>query len=94
MGTMASQITSLTTVYSTVYPGADQRKHQSSAPTAYGGYEFEFRMESGGQCLLKGSMLNHTMRYSQDVANYSKHDMQLIFRQGRVFCEPKFKGLP
>ena len=30
MGTMASQITSLTIVYSTVYSGADQRKHQSS----------------------------------------------------------------
>ena len=29
MGAMASQITSLTTVYSTVYSGADQRKHQS-----------------------------------------------------------------
>ena len=31
MGTMASQITSLTIVYSTVYSGADQRKHQSPA---------------------------------------------------------------
>ena len=31
MGTFASQITSLTIVYSTVYSGADQRKHQSSA---------------------------------------------------------------
>ena len=31
---MASQITSLTIVYSTVYSGADQRKHQSSAPLA------------------------------------------------------------
>ena len=30
MGTMASQITSLTIAYSTVYSGADQRKHQSS----------------------------------------------------------------
>ena len=30
MGAMASQITSLTLVYSTVYSGADQRKHQSS----------------------------------------------------------------
>ena len=29
--TIASQITSLTIVYSTVYSGADQRKHQSSA---------------------------------------------------------------
>ena len=30
MGAMASQITSLTIVYSTVYSGADQRKHQNS----------------------------------------------------------------
>ena len=35
MGTIASQITSLTTVYSTVYSGADQRKHQSSASLAF-----------------------------------------------------------
>ena len=35
MGAMASQITSLTTVYSTVYSGADQRKHQSSASLAF-----------------------------------------------------------
>ena len=32
---MASQITSFTIVYSTVYPGADQRKHQSSASVAF-----------------------------------------------------------
>ena len=35
MGTMASQITSLIIVYSTVYSGADQRKHQSSASLAF-----------------------------------------------------------
>ena len=35
MGAMASQITSLTIVYSTVYSGADQRKHQSSASLAF-----------------------------------------------------------
>ena len=35
MGTMASQITSLTIVYSTVYSGADQRIHQSSASLAF-----------------------------------------------------------
>ena len=34
MGTIASQITSLTIVYSTAYSGADQRKHQSSASLA------------------------------------------------------------
>ena len=35
MTTIASQITSLTVVYSTVYPDADQRKHQSSASLAF-----------------------------------------------------------
>ena len=35
MGTMAPQITSLTIVFSTVYSGADQRKHQSSALLAF-----------------------------------------------------------
>ena len=35
MGTMASQITSLTIVYSAVYSGTDQRKHQSSASLAF-----------------------------------------------------------
>ena len=35
MGAMASQITSLTIVYSTVYSGADLRKHQSSASMAF-----------------------------------------------------------
>ena len=34
MSAMASQITSLTIVYSIVYSGADQRKHQSSASLA------------------------------------------------------------
>ena len=32
---MASEITSLTIVYSTVYSGTDQRKHQSSASLAF-----------------------------------------------------------
>ena len=35
MGTMASLITSLAIVYSIVYSGADQRKHQSSASLAF-----------------------------------------------------------
>ena len=42
MGTIASQITSLTIVYSTVYSGADQRKHQSSTGTG----EFPAQMAS------------------------------------------------
>ena len=35
MSAMASQITSLTFVYSSAYSGADQRKHQSSASLAF-----------------------------------------------------------
>ena len=35
MGALASQITSLTIVFSTVYSGAYQRKHQSSASLAF-----------------------------------------------------------
>ena len=35
MSAMASQITSFTIVYSTVYSGTDQRKHQSSASLAF-----------------------------------------------------------
>ena len=34
MGSIAYQITNLTIVYSTVYSGTDQRKHQSSASLA------------------------------------------------------------
>ena len=35
MGAMASQITNLTIDYSTIYSGADHRKHQSSVSLAF-----------------------------------------------------------
>ena len=35
MSTIASQITSLTIIYSTIYSGADQSKHQRSASLAF-----------------------------------------------------------
>ena len=35
MGVITSQITDLTIVYTNVYSGADQRKHQSSASLAF-----------------------------------------------------------
>ena len=35
MGVMVSQITNLTIVYSIVYSGTDQRKHQSSASLVF-----------------------------------------------------------
>ena len=49
MDAMASHITSLTSVYSTVYIGADQRKHQSSASLALCGEFIGDRWR--GKCL-------------------------------------------
>ena len=46
MGAIASQITSLTIVYSIVYSDADQRKHQSSASLAFVTGEFPTQMAS------------------------------------------------
>ena len=50
MGAMASQITSLTIVYSTVYSSADQRKHQNSAPLVTG--EFPAQMAVNAENVL------------------------------------------
>ena len=47
VGMMASEITSLTIVYSTVYAGADQRKHQRSASPGIG--EFPAQMASNSE---------------------------------------------
>ena len=49
MDTMASQITSLTIVYSTVYSDANQRKHQSSASLAFVTGEFPAQMASNAE---------------------------------------------
>ena len=52
MSAMASQITSLTIVYSTVYSGADQGKRQSSASLALWGEftgEFPTQMASDAE---------------------------------------------
>ena len=49
MGMVASQITSLTIVYSTVYSDADQRKHQSSASLAFVPGEFPAQMASNAE---------------------------------------------
>ena len=46
MGTMVSQITSLAIVYSTVYSGTDERKHQSSASRAFVGVIHQWPVNS------------------------------------------------
>ena len=49
MGAMASQITSLTIVYSIVHSGADQRKYQSPASLAFVTGEFPTGMASNSE---------------------------------------------
>ena len=46
MSAMASQIANLTIVYSSVYYGADQREHQSSASLAFVTGEFSAQRAS------------------------------------------------
>ena len=59
MGMMASQITSPTNVYWTVYSGADQRKHQSSASLAFVPGEFPAQRAS----------------YAENVSIWRHHDL-------------------
>ena len=51
MGAMASQIISFTSVYSYIFSGADQSKHQSSASLAFvsGTGEFPAQMASNAE---------------------------------------------
>ena len=49
MGTMTSQITIITIVYSAVYSGADQRKYQSSASLDFVTGEFPAQMASNAE---------------------------------------------
>ena len=53
MGAMASQITSLSIVNSSVYSGADQRKHQSSASLAFPRLPVKFQVHTGQKNLVK-----------------------------------------
>ena len=89
---MASQITSLTIVYSTDYSGADQRKHQSSASLAFVTGEFPAQRASNAenvawcrqaashylnQCWPSGTTLFH----NELTCNFS---VQIISNVGNV----------
>ena len=49
MGAKEPQITSLTIVFSTIYSGEDERKHQSSASLAFVTREFPAQMASNAE---------------------------------------------
>ena len=73
MGEIASQITSLTIVYSTVYSDADQRKHQSSASLAFvrGIHRGPVNGQLRGDCfhLMTSSWIAETVTLSRLIAN-------------------------
>ena len=66
MTTMASQISSLTVVYSTVYSDANQRKHQSSASLAFHRTKGQLRVKCFH--LMTSSCLGYLCRAPNNVA--------------------------
>ena len=82
MGRVASQITSLTIVYTTVYSDADQSKHQSSASLAFvwGIHRDRWIPRTKGQ--LRGKCF-HLMRSSwrnQEISNVTYHEEMSLFQ--------------
>ena len=84
MTTIASQITSLTVVHSTIYSNADQRKHQSSASLAFvwGIHRDRWIPRTKGQLRGKcfhlmtsscGVMLRHTTEIRESWCQLSLH---------------------
>ena len=88
MTTVASQITSFTVVYSTVYSDTDQRKHQSSASLAFvrGIHRDRWIPRTKGQ--LRGKCF-HLMTSSCNQLNADtacpQLQKQLLFNYGRFY---------
>ena len=73
MSAMASQITSLTIVYSTVYSCSDQRKHQSSASLAFVGGNSPVTGEFSAQRASNAEMFP-----LDDVIMHYAHDSRFV----------------
>ena len=96
MGAMASLITSLTSVYSTVHPGADQRKHQSSASLAPVRGIHRRLVNSPHKWPLTRKFFfiwwrHHAVNYPQQTLGYgvsfvnSKHDLCFVFATAMLY---------
>ena len=87
MGAIASQISSLTDVYSTVYSDADQRKHQSSASLA-----FVWGIHRGHICTATitwrmGSIIRQKYLFQNHLMSYSTLLFSTkIFRRAQMTC--------
>ena len=73
MSTVTFQIASLTIVYSSIYSGADQRKHQSSASLA-------FVREFTGDRWIPAQMASN----AEKLSIWWRHDGVIIFECVRV----------
>ena len=82
MDAIASQITSLTIVYSTVYSDADQRKHQSSASLAFvrGIHRWPVNSPHKGPVTRKMFPFDHVIMIScvSELAHHHKLRYQLV----------------
>ena len=85
MGAMASQITSLTIVFSTVYSGADQRKHQSSTSLAFvRGFHRSSWSWYWSSCPLQLPLITR-----HQLSNYSQA-MLMLWLKFCIFLQRKF----
>ena len=79
MSTMASQITSLTIVYSTVYSGSDQRKHQSSASLAFVWAIHRWLVNSPHKRVSNAENVSISWRHHDHMRYQIRHPMLCIF---------------
>ena len=106
MGAIASQITSLTIAYSTVYSGADQRKYQSSASPAFvrGTHRWPVnsphkrpvtrKMFPFDDVIMMHSWTDLVIITQYDSFKYSNHEQHILWPQWRrVLCQPLSKTM-
>ena len=93
MSAMASQITGVFIVNSTVSSGADQRKHQSSASLAFVWGIHRWTVNSphkGLVMLLKNVSIwwrHHALGQSYDCLSASEENLMNMENQARKFCD-------
>ena len=81
MSAMASQITSLTLVYSAVYSGADQRKHQSSTSLAFVRGIHRWPVNS----LHKGPVMRKMFPFDDVIMRFATCNYKLEFYQKQFY---------
>ena len=89
MRVMVSQITSLTIVYSSVYSGADQRKHQSSASLAFvrGIHRWLVNSLHKGPVTQKMFPFDDVIMLSWQLCHHCIHGCQYDCLQWYQWCE-------